>query len=274
MLTERQMLRAFDAAVGSGEAGRLCWAARAAFQYVAEAKGGPWFTNQIAKRLPAWRSARGRLNTAVARLDTEGDRAIESLALLLEGSSPVGMIGQLQLPTVESAENEAEAQALADYLGDEDRLLELRSDFVLPTEPEPVLVVGVIEFQGPPLVLMYHEGLIERPWGERSWRAEPALIEDAILMAFAIDELRDPRRTLDVVRRIVPHLRELDESESWEAGARAFRRLGRCGLLEQTGLDTRRASAEGGLVVATHLMPAWAVSLDGNQSKKSRFSCK
>lgn len=54
MLTERQMLRAFDSAVESGAADRLCWAAQAALRYVSEGEGGPWFINQLAERLLAF----------------------------------------------------------------------------------------------------------------------------------------------------------------------------------------------------------------------------
>jgi len=257
MLTERQMLREFDAAVESGAADRLCWAAQAALRYVSEADGGQWFMNQLAERLPAWRAARGRLKAAHERFDTDGNHAFESLTLILEGGS-VGVIGRRILPAIEPAADEAEAQALADYLGDEDRLREFRGGFSLPPEPEPVLVIGAIEFQAPPLVRMYHEGLIERPWGERVWRSEPALIEDAILMAYAIGELQDSKRTLDIVHRIEPHLRELDELDSWESGVRAFKRLCRCGLVEPTGLGTYRASSQGARVVAVHLIPAWS----------------
>ena len=262
MLTERQMLRAIDSAVESGDVGELCWAARAAFRYVSDADGGPWFMNQLAERLPAWRSARGRLGVANGQFVAAGDQAIESLQLLLEGG-PARLIGSRQLPAVEPAGNEAEEQALADYLGDEDRLREVRCCFALPTEPEPVLVVGTIEFQAPPLVRMYHEGLIERPWGERPWRAEPALIEDAVLMAFAIGELHDAKRTLDVVHRIEPHLRELVEIDAWGAGANGFGHLLRSGLIERTGLGTCRASSRGARVVAVHLMPAWGEAQSG-----------
>jgi len=265
MMNERQMLRAFDSAVESGATDRLFWAAQAALRYVSEAEGGPWFMNQLAERLPAWRAARSRLNAADGRLDTEGDQAIKSLTLLLEGG-PVGMIGRRQLPAIEPAADEAEAQALADYLGDEDRLREFRGVLALPTEPEPVLVVGAIEFQAPPLIRTYHEGLIERPWGERPWRAEPALIEDAVLMAFAIGELHDAKRTLDVVHRIEPHLRELVEIDAWGAGANGFGHLLRSGLVEPTGVGTYRASSQGARVVAVHLMPAWGEAQSGLMS--------
>lgn len=267
MLTERQMLRAFESAVASGDGDRLCWAARAALHFVSETEPGPWFMNQLAERLPAWRTARGRLTLAEGGPQAEGTQAIESLAMFFGGSGRVELIDRRELPFFESAAGEAEAHALADFLGDEDRLRELRCDFALPSEPEPVLVVGAIEFHGPRLVRMYHEGQIERPWGDRQWGAEPALIEDAILLAFAMSELQEPERTLEVVRRVAPHLRELEPCECREVGAQAFSRLCHRGLVESAGLGIYLASKKGALLATANLMPAWARTLCHTRSR-------
>ncbi|MEO0513152.1 MAG: hypothetical protein AAF108_09695 [Planctomycetota bacterium] len=256
MLTERQLLSDIDAAVASGAADRLRWAARAALRFLSEFDGSRWLATELSARMPAWQAAYERVPVAQRRQELAGLDAFESLRALLHGGS-VDVVRRTRVPEVEPALNNAEYHAAADYLLDEERLREIRGVFILPSEPEPVIAIGAIDLHAAPLVRLYHEGLIERPWASSPWRAETALIEDAVLMAFAVGDLRDPCQISDVTQRLRPSLLELDGDAVVAAEERAFKTLVDTQLLESTGLDSYRASPEGMRAVVMRLLPTW-----------------